>query len=257
MVSVSSGIEIGARPAGPLPEIAPGDDLASMLCDAAAAAGMCSGEVLVVAHKPVSKAEGRVVVLAEVAPSDAALVLAEQTEKDPALCELILRESRRIVVRRGGTVICETTHGLVCANAGIDRSNTAEGTAVLLPRDPDRSARRIQHALAARVGGHVGVVITDTHGRAFRRGLINIAVGVAGFSAVVSHRGGRDRNGRILRATDQAVADELAALGGMLMAKGGTRPAVIVSGVPLEPAPGGADVLMRDPEQDLFRGETS
>ena len=217
---------------------------------------MAPGDVLVVAHKVISKAEGRIMALAEVTPGPEAIALAEQTGKEAELCELILRESRRIVARRGGLLICETHHGLVCANAAIDRSNTAPGTVILLPTDPDRSARHIQHALIERVGGHVGVVITDTHGRAFRRGLINIAVGVAGFEPVVSHRGGFDRNGRLLRATDQAVADELAAVGGMLMAKGGTRPAIVVSGAALVPSPGGADQLIRNPEYDLFRGVT-
>ena len=225
-----------------------------MLADAGAAVDIAPGDVLVVAHKVVSKAEGRIVALAEVTPGPDAIALAAETGKEPELCELILGESRRIVARRRGLLICETHHGLVCANAAIDRSNTDHGTAILLPVDPDRSARHIQHAVVQRVGGHVGVVITDTHGRAFRRGLINIAVGVAGFEPVVSHRGGQDRNGRLLRATDQAIADELAAVGGMLMVKGGTRPAVVVSGSALVASPGGADQLIRDPEHDLFRG---
>jgi coenzyme F420-0:L-glutamate ligase/coenzyme F420-1:gamma-L-glutamate ligase len=241
------------HPAGPLPEVRGGDDLPGMLAEAARAGAVVAGDVMVVAHKVVSKAEGRVVEMAEVRPGPAARALAEQTGKDPALCELILGESTRIIAQRGGTLICETHHGLVCANAGIDRSNTEPGTAVLLPTDPDRSARHIQRAVAERAGGHVGVVVTDTHGRAFRRGLINIAIGVAGFAPVVSHRGGTDRGGRLLRATDQAIADELAAVGGMLMAKGGRRPAVLVSGVALQVSPGGAEALLRDPDQDLFR----
>jgi len=138
-----------------------------MLADAAAEVGLAHGDVVVVAHKVVSKAEGRIVSLAEVTPGPEAITLAKETGKEPELCELILGESRRIVARRGGLLICETHRGLVCANAAIDRSNTDPGTAILLPVDPDRSARHIQHALAQRVGGHVGVVITDTHGRAF------------------------------------------------------------------------------------------
>lgn len=250
-----SGIELRIRHAGALPEVRPGDPLPEMLAKAAAEAGTVPGDVLVVAHKVVSKAEGRIIHLETVAPGPAAIELAGQTGKEPELCELIIRESRRIVARREGLLICETHGGLVCANAAIDRSNTDPGTAILLPIDPDRSARQIQRALARRAGGHVGVVITDTHGRAFRRGLINIAVGVAGFDAVVSHRGGVDRNGRLLRATDQAVADELAAAGGMLMAKGGDHPAILVSGAPLSASPGGADQLIRERQYDLFRGE--
>ena len=224
-----------------------------MLGDAAVAAGLDAGDVLVVAHKVVSKAEDQIIRLEEVTAGPRAIRLAEQTGKEPKLCEVILAQSRRIVAQRGGTLICETHRGLVCANAAIDRSNTDPGTVIVLPEDPDRSARHIQQALISRVKGHVGVVITDTHGRAFRRGLINIAVGVAGFDAVVSHRGGHDRNGRLLRATDQAIADELAAVGGMLMVKGGNRPAIVVSGAQLSVSPGGAGELVRDPEHDLFR----
>ena len=245
--------ELRVRAAGALPEILPGADLPALIAAAAAAGGMRRGDVIVIAQKVVSKAEGRIVALREVTVSEPARRLAEQTDKEPELCELILRESRRIVARRAGTLICETNHGLVCANAGIDRSNTAEGTAILLPVDPDASARRIQRAVAEVAGGHVGVVISDTHGRAFRRGLVNIAIGVAGFEAVVSQRGGRDREGRLLRATDQALADELAAVGGMLMEKGGNRPAFVVSGAPLTPSPGAMSDLLRDPEDDLFR----
>lgn len=242
------------RLAGALPEIQDGDDLPRMLARAAAEGGVVPGDVLVVAHKVVSKAEGRVVNLAHVNPSPAAQQLAVETGKEPAVCELILRESRHIVARREGTLICETHHGFVCANAAIDRSNTASGTAVLLPRDPDASAKRIQRALAESAGGHVGVVISDTHGRAFRRGLVNIAVGVAGFTAVISRSGERDREGHVLRATDQAIADEFAAVGGMLMVKGGRRPAVLISGAELEIAPGTMTELLREPEHDLFRG---
>lgn len=208
-----------------------------------------------VAHKVVSKAEGRVVTLADVVPGPAARALAQETGKTPALCELILSESRRIVRRRGGTLICETHHGFVCANAGIDSSNVTPGRVVLLPVDPDASARRLQAALSGAAGGRVGVVVCDTHGRAFRRGLVNVAIGVAGFAAVADHRGERDREGRVLVATEQAVADELAAASGLLMPKGGGTPAVLFSGVATDPAPGTASELVRDPAHDLFRGE--
>jgi coenzyme F420-0:L-glutamate ligase/coenzyme F420-1:gamma-L-glutamate ligase len=224
-----------------------------MLAERAAAEGVAAGDVLAVAHKVVSKAEGRVVALASVRPGPAARALADETGKEPALCELILAESRRVVRRRAGTIICETHHGLVCANAGVDSSNAPEGAVVLLPVDPDASARRLQARVAAAVGGRVGLVVTDTHGRAFRRGLVNVAIGVAGFEAIVDHRGGRDREGRVLVATDQALADELAAAAGMHMGKAAGTPAVVVSGVDTPPGPGGAGALVRDPAHDLFR----
>jgi coenzyme F420-0:L-glutamate ligase/coenzyme F420-1:gamma-L-glutamate ligase len=233
--------------------VRPGDDLAGMLAARAAAEGVVPGDVLMVAHKVVSKAEGRVVELAGVRPGPAAAALAAETGKEPALCELILAESRRVVRQRGGTVICETRHGFVCANAGIDASNAPEGAVVLLPVDPDASARRLQARVAAAVGGRVGLVVTDTHGRAFRRGLVNVAIGVAGFEPVVDHRGGRDREGRLLVATDQALADELAAAAGLHMGKAAGAAAVVASGVATAPAPGGAGALVRDPAHDLFR----
>jgi coenzyme F420-0:L-glutamate ligase / coenzyme F420-1:gamma-L-glutamate ligase len=230
-----------------------GDDLANMLAGRAAAEGVVPGDVLMVAHKVVSKAEGRIVALAAVRPGPAAVALAAETGKEPALCELILAESRRVVRRREGTLICETHHGFVCANAGVDSSNAPAGSVVLLPADPDASARRLQARVAAAVGGRVGLVVTDTHGRAFRRGLVNVAIGVAGFEPVVDHRGGHDREGRVLVATDQALADELAAAAGPLMGKAAGTPAVVASGVATIPGPGGAGALLRDPAHDLFR----
>lgn len=224
-----------------------------MLAGRAAGEGVRAGDVLLVAHKVVSKAEGRVVALAGVHPGPAARNLAALTGKDPALCELILSESRRVVRRRGGTLICETHHGFVCANAGIDASNAPEGRVVLLPVDPDASARRIQARVAGAAGGRVGVIVTDTHGRAFRRGLVNVAIGVAGFAPIVDHRGGRDRGGRTLVATDQALADELAAAAGIYMGKDSGTPAVVASGVPTRPSPGGVGVLLRERAHDLFR----
>lgn len=238
-----------------LPEISPGMDLAAMVAERARDVGVVPGDVVVVAHKVVSKAEGRMVRLAEVMPGTAAQVLAVETGKDPRLCEVILRESRQILRRRGGTLICETHHGYICANAGVDASNVPAGQLVLLPCDPDRSARHLQSRLAAAAGGRVGVVIADTHGRAFRRGIVNVAIGVAGFRAVVDHRGRSDREGRVLVATEQGLADELAAAAGILMDKAGGLPAVLVRGVETEWAPGSAAELLRDPAHDLFRGE--
>ncbi|MFM8828606.1 MAG: coenzyme F420-0:L-glutamate ligase [Actinomycetota bacterium] len=252
-LGAAPGDEVHIVVLGALPEVAPGDDLPGMLTDAAVQAGLAPGDVLAVAHKVVSKAEGRVVRLADVTPGAEARHLADATGKDPALCEVILGESRTVVRRRRSLLVCETHHGFICANAGVDASNTPDGTVVLLPVDPDASARRIQHALSQAAGGRVGVVITDTHGRAFRRGLVNVAVGVAGFDAVMDHRGGRDREGRMLVATDQALGDEIAAAAGMLIGKSSGRPAALVRGLVTAPAPGTLRDLVRREDQDVFR----
>jgi len=236
-----------------IPEIRSDGRLPQLIAEATTLQGVRPGDVLAVAQKIVSKDEGRIVVLADVRPGPSARALAELTGKDPRLCELILAESARIVRRRGATLICETRHGFVCANAGIDTSNTDVGTAVLLPGDSDRSARRIQSAVSAAVGGRVGVIVTDTHGRAFRRGLVNVALGVAGFEAISDCRGEVDREGRVLVATELAVADELAAAAGILMDKAAGTPVVVISGVATTPAPGSVQGLLRKPEHDLFR----
>lgn len=249
------GHEVRIIVLGALPEVAPGDDIAAMLTCVAGDAGVVPGDIVAVAHKVVSKAEGRVRHLADVTPGAEARRLSDATGKDPALCEVILGESCRVIRRRRSLVVCETHHGFICANAGVDSSNTADGTVVLLPVDPDASARRIQHALSAAAGGRVGVVITDTHGRAFRRGLVNVAVGVAGFDPVLDHRGGRDREGRVLVATDQALGDEVSAAAGMLMGKSSGRPAVLLRGLTTAPAPGSLHDLVRPEDQDVFRAQ--
>jgi len=252
-LGAAPGDEVRVVVLGPLSEVVPGDDLPAMLTAVARDAGLAPGDVLAVAHKVVSKAEGRVVRLGDVTPGAEARRLCEETGKDPALCEVILGESRRVVRRRRALLVCETHHGFICANAGVDSSNTPDGTVVLLPVDPDASARRIQHALSQAAGGRVGVVITDTHGRAFRRGLVNVAVGVAGFDPVMNHRGGRDREGRMLVATDQALGDEIAAAAGMLIGKSSGRPAALVRGLLTPPAPGTSRDLVRREDQDVFR----
>jgi coenzyme F420-0:L-glutamate ligase/coenzyme F420-1:gamma-L-glutamate ligase len=241
-------------PLAELPEIQAGDNLPLMIAELARTGGVGVGDVLCVAQKVVSKAEGRTIELTTVTPRAEAMELSELTGKDPALCELILMESARIVRIRRSLVICETHHGLVCANAGIDASNVRTGHVVLLPKDSDASARHIQAAVCAVVGGRVGVVITDTHGRAFRKGLVNVAIGVAGFRPVIDHRGEHDRDGKTLIATDQAIADELAAASGIYMQKASGTPVVCCSGAATIPAPGSLTDLVRDAEQDLFRG---
>lgn len=239
-------------PLSGIPEIHAGDDLAGLIARLSVAQGVAVGDTLMIAHKVVSKSEGRMIELAAVTPSTAAAQLAELTGKSPQLCELILTESVAIVRRRGSTLICRTHHGFVCANAAIDSSNAPHGWVILLPRDPDASARRIAAAVSRAVGGRVGVIVTDTHGRAFRRGLVNIAIGVAGLEAVMDRRGEADREGRILVATEQALADELAAVSGIFMSKGGGSPVVVASGIETTPAPGTAQDLVRRAEHDLF-----
>lgn len=228
-----------------LPEIRPGDDLPGML-----AALVPEGPgILVVAQKVVSKAEGRIVALADVEPSARALELAKAVDKDPRQVELVLRESRRVVRQVPGVLITETRHGLICANSGVDLSNApGNETAVLLPLDPDASAERIR----ARLGPRRGVVVSDTFGRPWREGLVDVAIGVAGFNPLRDQTGECDREGRELQVTVMALADQLAAAAGILMEKSAGRPAVWIEGIEPEGGGGLAD-LLRDPERDLFR----
>jgi coenzyme F420-0:L-glutamate ligase/coenzyme F420-1:gamma-L-glutamate ligase len=217
-----------------LPDVEPGDDLSGLLVDAARRRGLQAGDIVVVTQKVVSKAEGRVV---------------QAHERDA----WVAHESRRVVARRGDLVVAETAHGFVCANAGVDASNVAEGFLTLLPEDPDGSAERLRVALSQAAGGPVGVLVTDTFGRPWRRGLVNVAIGCAGLPALVDLRGTKDHTGRVLEATVVALADEIAAASGLVMAKADRVPAAIVRGVrPAAPA-GSARDLVRPPEEDLFR----
>jgi coenzyme F420-0:L-glutamate ligase/coenzyme F420-1:gamma-L-glutamate ligase len=224
-----------------LPEVRAGDDLASMLEDPLRALGIVDGDVVVVTQKIVSKAEGRVV------PDDG--------EDRSTWVE---RESRRIVARRGDLVITETKHGFVCANAGVDVSNVEEGMVSLLPLDPDASAAAMREDLGYRLGlTALGVVVTDTFGRPWRNGLVNVAIGCAGLPAVVDLRGGTDHHGRLLEVTVVALADELAAASGIVMGKAARVPAALLRGVDLGQAPyGTARDLVRPADEDLFREGT-
>src|SRR5437867_443312 len=242
-----------------LPMIRPGDDLALLLGDAidAARVGLKVGDVVAVCQKVVSKAEGAVVALEEVEASAFAQHLAARTEsgKDPRALEVILRETRRIVRMDRGHLICETHHGFVCANAGVDESNgVAPGVVTLLPRDPDASAERLREGLAARFGVTVATVITDTFGRPWREGLVEVALGCAGMDPLLDLRGRADLAGRELHHTVVALADEVAAAAGLVMEKDSAVAAAIVRGVRYTPGPGGAATrLVRHPEFDLFR----
>ncbi len=228
-----------------VPEISPGTDVATLLAERVPP----GPGVLVVAQKIVSKAEGRLVRLSEVEPSSRARELAAKVDKDPRQVELILRESRRILRAVPGVLICETHHGLTCANAGVDLSNAPDDeVAILLPENPDASAELIRRAL----GPGRGVIISDTFGRPWREGLVDVAIGVAGLAPLRDFTGQTDRRGRELVVTVMAYADQLTAAAGILMEKEAGLPAVWIEGVPVGGDGSLAD-LLRDPEHDLFR----
>jgi coenzyme F420-0:L-glutamate ligase/coenzyme F420-1:gamma-L-glutamate ligase len=225
-----------------MPEVRPGDVLAELVVAAAGVRpGLVDGDVVVVTQKVVSKAEGRLV------PVDGG---------DPrSTSELVEAESVRVLRRRGDLRITETRHGFVCANAGVDRSNVERGHAALLPVDPDRSARRIRDGLRARAGVEVGVIVSDTFGRPWRRGTTDVAIGCAGVAAVVDLRGTTDASGRRMEATEVAVADELAGAAELVMGKAGNVPVAVVRGV--EPSwlreSSVRSEIVRSPAEDLFR----
>ncbi|MDC1295213.1 coenzyme F420-0:L-glutamate ligase [Myxococcota bacterium] len=236
-----------------LPEVEPGTDLGAMIREAAKSAGVpLAGNIVVVAQKIISKAEGRLVRLEDVSPSAEALEIAEAHDRDPRQVQIVLDESVRIVRRGHNVLITETKHGFVCANAGVDLSNApGEDIAVLLPLDPDASARTLHEGLSKN-GARTPVVITDTFGRPWRDGLVDVALGSAGLAPLRDDRGSRDRAGRELLVTQPATADQLAAAAGLLMWKSAGIPVVIVEGFPFE-GDGGVKDLLRDPQTDLFR----
>jgi len=245
-----------------LPEVQPGDSLSNMIAEAVLASSIQpeDGDVLVLAHKVVSKREGRLVQLSDVEPGAEAMELAGRLRKDPRKVELILQESRQVLRSRlprdpgqQGLLICEHRLGFICANAGVDDSNVpGDGVVCLLPLDPDKSARGIREVLEQDLGCRIGVVITDTFGRPWRVGLMNVAIGLAGIPANVPLAGSLDHTGRELRATSPALADELAAASGLLMSKAGRVPAVWVQGLHWEESGDSAKDILRDKEEDLF-----
>ncbi|MET0561320.1 MAG: coenzyme F420-0:L-glutamate ligase [Gaiellaceae bacterium] len=244
--------ELRVVPLREIPELEEGDDLGALLADAAVReGGFESDDVLVVAQKAVSKVEGRVVELTGIEPSDRARELAG--DADPRRTEVILREAREIVRARPPLVIAETHHGFVCASAGVDASN-AKGpdTLILLPVDPDGSAMRLRDALRRRTGLEIGVIVSDSFGRAWRRGTTDVALGVAGIAALVDLAGERDSTGYELHATEIAVADEIAGAAQLVMGKTAGIPAAIVRGLGLRGDGRGSDLLMPR-ERDLFR----
>jgi coenzyme F420-0:L-glutamate ligase/coenzyme F420-1:gamma-L-glutamate ligase len=242
-----------------IPLIHVGDDLASTLLDCAARGGIefQDGDVLVVTQKVVSKAEGCMVGLDRVNPSDNALVLAEATGRDARAIEVILQESREVLRSRRGVIITEHRLGWVCANAGVDRSNVAppgDDVVLCLPKDPDRSAREIRARLCEATGSDISVVISDTQGRPFRSGAVGVAVGVAGMPAMADLRGRSDLYGYELRTTQVAIADQLASAANLLMGQADEgRPAVLIRGAAHSGEEQEARDLQRPPELDLFR----
>jgi coenzyme F420-0:L-glutamate ligase/coenzyme F420-1:gamma-L-glutamate ligase len=228
-----------------LPEVRPGDDLATLI----AAPDIDESVIVAVAQKIVSKSEGAIVDLREIQPSALARSWAAEWSKDARLIELILSQSRRVVKMDRGVVIAETQHGFVCANAGVDQSNVpGEDFATVLPIDPDASALRLRNSL--RCGA---VIITDTFGRPWREGLVDVAIGVAGLDPLDDHRGRTDRHGRKLASTIIAIADQLAAAAGLVMRKATGCPVALIRGFEWQIAEGSARALLRKPEQDLFR----
>jgi coenzyme F420-0:L-glutamate ligase/coenzyme F420-1:gamma-L-glutamate ligase len=216
-----------------------GDDVADVLIHALGELSLEMGDVVVVTHKIVSKAEGAVVIVDE--------------DSETAKRQLVESEAVSIVRRRGDLIIAETKHGFICANAGVDRSNTAPGTMILLPDDPDRSAHRIRTRLARRFGVELGVIISDTFGRPFRRGLTDVAIGLSGVPAVVDLKGTLDWSGRTLEVTEIAVADELAAAADLVMGKAEGIPAAIIRGWDGPLGDGRGSDLVRPVDEDLFR----
>ena len=257
--TLSSPLTIHPLPG--IPEIRPGDDLVAHLLDAMRDAGLAlaEGDVIVVAQKVVSKAEGSRAALADVKPRPWAQRWAERWGKDARQVELVLRESRRIVRAERGILVSETRHGFVCANAGVDLSNSgARDVAVLLPEDPDRSARLLRQELLERTGRAAGVIVADSFGRPWRHGLTQVALGVAGMTPVADLRGQADTEGRPMHVTQIALADELASAADLVCGKTARIPAALIRGAPCvartpDPGPGSGADLLRPAEQDLFR----
>ncbi len=237
-------------------EVSPGDSLADKLLQALQQNSLAfeSGDTLVVKHKIVSKAEGRIVDLATIKPSPHSIAWAKKYKLDARVIELALRESRAVIRRKNGVLITETRHGFICANSGVDVSNVDGGRhALLLPADPDRSARKLHRELKQRTALDIPVLITDTFGRPWREGLVDFCIGMAGMKALRDDRGQRDPHGYTLHASLEAIADELAGAAGLVCGKLNRTPACVIRGFPYEPAVGRARDLLRPAASDLFR----
>lgn len=249
----AAGVRIFGLPG--IPEIHPGDDLPGMIAAAAReAGGLQAHDVVVVTQKVVSKAEGRIVDLATVTPSAFAEQVAATWEKDARQVEVVLGESKRIVRMGHGVMICETHHGFICANAGVDASNVEKtGTVCLLPVDSDASAAAIRARLVADAGVPVAVIVSDSFGRPWREGIVNFAVGCAGMAPLLDYTGQFDPAGYELRVTAMAVVDELAAAAELVHGKLARMPVAVIRGAEYTPGEGSIRALIRDAEKDLFR----
>jgi coenzyme F420-0:L-glutamate ligase/coenzyme F420-1:gamma-L-glutamate ligase len=251
---VSSSEELRVLPVNGIPEVRPGDDLPTLIAMVAGDGLLEDGDVVVVTHKIVSKAEGRLVDLRTVEPSTLAKSFAARYDKDPRQIEVVLRESKRIVRMDRGIIISETHHGFVCANAGVDASNVPGDERVcLLPLDPDASARRLRDALVSRAGADLAVVVSDSFGRPWREGITNVAIGVAGMEPLADYRGEKDHHGNLLTASVLAIADELASAAELVMGKTAGIPVAVVRGYPYKRGPGTGKDLLMEPERDMFR----
>jgi coenzyme F420-0:L-glutamate ligase / coenzyme F420-1:gamma-L-glutamate ligase len=254
--ATSSGRELRLIPLQFEEEIRPGDSIAEKLLSAMRQQKivLAPGDILVVKHKIVSKAEGRVVDLETIEPSGESIAWANEYKLDARVIELALRESHAAIRRKNGVLITETQHGFICANSGVDVSNVDGGRhALLLPENPDHSARKIQAALKKQTKLTIPVLITDSFGRPWREGLVDFCIGIAGMKALRDDRGRNDPHGYTLHASMEAVADELAAAAGLVCGKLNRTPACIVRGFSFEPGRGRARDLLRSPETDLFR----
>lgn len=238
-----------------IPEAADGDEPGALVADAIERAGLAlaDGDVVVIAQKLVSKAEGAVVQLGGVTPSAQARSWAEAHGKDAAITEVVLRESSRIVRMERGVIIAETHHGFICANAGVDSSNVEPGRVTILPRDPDRSASRAREIIEKRFSRRVATIVTDTFGRPWREGVVNVAIGVSGLRPLDDLRGRVDRHGRPLHSTIVAIADEIAGAAELVMGKAGGLPAAVVRGAGEWAGAGCGAELRRPAAMDMFR----
>ena len=252
--------ELGLIALPGIPLIREGDDLTSHILRGLAECGEClrTGDILVIAQKVISKAEGRLRRLDTVTPSPAAVALAAESGKDPRLLELILRESESVLRHRDAVIVVEHRLGFVMANAGIDQSNVPhdsdDDTALLLPSDPDASCAKLRARLLERTGVDVGIIINDSHGRAWRNGTVGVALGVAGLPALLDLRGADDLYGRKLRSTEIGLADEIASAASLLMGQANEgRPIILVRGVPYNRRDGNGRELVRPRDRDLFR----
>jgi len=239
-----------------IPEVSPGDDVVEMIVGALAASNieLLASDILVVTHKIVSKAEGRLVDLTTIEPSAFATKWAEAWDKDARQIEVVLQDAKRVVRMDRGVLICETRHGFICANAGVDASNVpGDHIVCLLPLDPDASANGIREGLRERLGVRPAIIISDSFGRPWRKGIVNIAIGIAGMSPFADYRGVTDPYGYDLRVSVMAVADELAATAELLAGKTDARPVALIRGYEYPVGEGTARDFVMDPERDLFR----